>query len=735
MIKFHKAIAILLTVVLLLSLCACNKRAEKAESSESESGKSPAFLPTEAEQREDPSKYNSDDYMWVTSTNQYFPLDPGFTINKIAFIGSALMIAGTNEANHILALADCTTSYTSEPIISDAQEIQLDDPNASNEEWIYDVVAGEDGYFYVLAGEEPAERTIDRATGEKAYNPDFAGNFCVLKFDVDGNYLEKMIFNHIFESGKPATGLTVSLDRTLVINTTEDYLVMNWSGEKKYSAFDELLQILGFQTSDMGIVGSVIYNGEPNHGFRAILLNSDGSYTFLDQGSGSLSRCRNNNGKALFNDGSTLFNYDFANHESIDIINWNYGNQMGGACSGVYQIGENHFAYTMYKSDSLFIVSKLARPKIERSTVHVALINTDTAEGDAIELNNSDSKFYYQCTEYDTADINRLLTEISSGNGPDLILFNGNVDTRSSQFENLYDYIDSDPELSRSSFIPNLLSAMETDGELHEIWTGVQISTLAARTSDVGNGRGLTTEDYDRILDENDNYYSVFQSFMTGSNLLSWIADISSGEYIDWNNGTCHFTDQSFADLLEWCKKMAPEYEGEQANISYDISEVILSVETISDVRRITSIRDNLGEPFTFVGFPSSNGQGHYFSCAYGCSAAIPSTSKNIEGAWEFIRAQLMTQKQISSYPIDGLPVISDALERVANTNLGRLEINVLEELVNNTTKAISYGDQQIRSIIVEAGNGYLSGGRTIEDTVAAIQSRISVYVAEKTGL
>lgn len=717
-----RILALFLACVMVLSLTACGKQKEPASNPEQ---KTDTSVIAGENSGSGISQFQDENYNWITITEAYYPFDAGYQVGSFAQSNSTILISGSNGTDNRLVLADYQTSYTDQVSLSNQKTVELNDPQAADEAEIYAVAAGADGFFYVLTGEKAAEE-----------NPDFSGSFRVLKYDASGNFAEQMSFQYLSPYQSPMRGLTVTEDGRILVNSLRDYLILSWGGDIQYSESNDITLIYNFQICSDGIYANVLNNGGANPGFHYVQLGSDGKYSFINtQEDGSITNCSGFGGRFLANNGNDFFYMDFSTGERKDVLSWNFGNQVGGSCLNVCQLSDNAFAYTMSDTpDALTLISSVAREDTAQSTVKVALCGAEKAEADIMELNNGSSEYSYECVAYEETELDRLLTEISTGNGPDLILYNGNIDTRSASFEDLYAYIDADPDLTREAFLPHLLKALETNGELHEIWTGVQISTLAARTSDVGNGSGLTTADYDRILQESGRYQAVFQSFMTGSNLLSWIANISSGEYIDWSTGTCHFTDPSFADLLAWCKEMAPEYEGEQAVINYDLSEVLLSFETLSDARRVTAIRENFGEPITFVGFPCTTGQGHYYASAAGCSAAIPSNSTNKEGAWAFIRAQLLTEKQISSYPLDGFPVIYDAFQRATASVLDEPEYNALLDLVNNTTKAISYGDKQVHDIILEAGNGYLSGGKTIEDTVSAIQSRIGIYVAEKIG-
>lgn len=724
-----RMIIFLLILTMSVSFCACDSvKGEKATNNEGL--ESPNNLENDLNKN---TQYNSEDYCWITTTDQFYPFETGYIVEYVARADTRIMIAGSrNGVENIMAISDYSVSDTEGILISEPQVVELDDPKAISERIIYGITAGTDGLFYVLTGDYPIN--LYNSEEEKIINEDFSGQYSILRYDENGAFIDKIQFTYSSPTLEDLRGIVVENQEKILVYSSEDYLLLDWENGIRYSANDEELQFFGIQRCNEDFIGVVFYNGNPNHGFGAIQIDKDGKYKFLGDYGGSISPCQTFDDKCLFNDGEYFYNFDFDTGIRTNIMRWNYGTQLA-ACTMVCQLSDSAFAYPSYESDALYLIYQKAvlRPE-NQSTVKVALVNTDTAGGDAEELNNAASNYIYECTEYSKDEIDRLLTEIATGNGPDLILFNGELDTSSKYFENLYPYIDRDTELSRDSFIPNLLNSLEINGELHELWTGVQISTLAARTSDVGDNTTVTVADYFRILDENDNYTAFFQSFMTGSNLLAWIANISSGEYIDWKNGSCHFTDGSFADLLSWCQYMAPEYEGEQAEVYYDISEVVLSVETFSDATRLYVIRDNFGEPFTFVGFPCNNGNGHYYSCAYGCAAAIPVTSQNKEGAWEFIRCQLSESKQLSSYPLDGMPVNYDALLRVSNELKDSALREQFIELINNTTKAVCYGDQQLRKIIVESGMAYLAGDKSLEETVDLIQSKVSIYVAEQFG-
>ena len=80
------------------------------------------------------------------------------------------------------------------------------------------------------------------------------------------------------------------------------------------------------------------------------------------------------------------------------------------------------------------------------------------------------------------------------------------------------------------------------------------------------------------------------------------------------------------------------------------------------------------------------------------------------------------------------LPVNYAALIHKVEASLSEVGQRLLSELLDRTKYASTYSDQGLRDIIVSSAQGYMSGSRTLEDTVAVIQSRASVYMGQNYG-
>ena len=76
------------------------------------------------------------------------------------------------------------------------------------------------------------------------------------------------------------------------------------------------------------------------------------------------------------------------------------------------------------------------------------------------------------------------------------------------------------------------------------------------------------------------------------------------------------------------------------------------------------------------------------------------------------------------------------AYSGVSNDEYGyfyRSDADKLRELVYSTEK-MAHDDKQLLDIIMTEANNYFNGYKTLDDAVAQIQSRASIYIAEQYG-
>lgn len=720
-----KYLYILLSLLLLFSLSACGAKQEAAEQA------------SEAPQEKESV------LVWRGGEDSLYPFEAGFQLHRVARSGSTLMIAGSRDGEIALALADFSLDENGEVTLSQQRPGLLDEPSSMDTVSVYGLSGDADGHFYLLTGEAPPLK--QNAGGMlELNNPDFSGCYRLICLDASGQESRSFPLEYLFQSDYTLRGLLRTENGFLLYGTT-GYLLTDDAGTITKAVELETIHISSLQLCEAGLIASCYDYGEAENGPCALNILPDGSYERLPFPEQNGSLFQNDGSSFLYNDSTGIFSYDFARDESSTLLEWPDAESAVSVC----QLGERSFACTMSGSGALLLLHGQQEEYSRQSVVKV-LVNAELSDmiKQLTAMNKADSPYYYEYTTRDLEDegeLTRLLTEITAGSAPDLILYNASdlngscLNTSSSAFEDLYPFIDADESLERDDFLPGLLPALETGGELHELWLSVEIRTLAARVSDVGDGKNLTAEDLSRIYQDAGKYKCMIYD-TAAADFLSRLAQIGIAQFVDASAGTCHFDDPAFRSLLAWC--------GEQSfNRRIPPEESMMSEEYINLFRLMHLEEALMHEPFVFTGYPSADGCGNFYvssgrSC---CRAAIPAGSQNKEGAWAFLRAQLAVDSQVkANAPMyTALPVIYEALERAAYEPIGMDPMRdymsddqreQLFDLLARTNKAKTAGDEQLIDFIVSAGQAYLAGDKTLDETVALIQNHASIYLAEQYG-
>lgn len=391
---------------------------------------------------------------------------------------------------------------------------------------------------------------------------------------------------------------------------------------------------------------------------------------------------------------------------------------------------------------------------------HLSAISEFNSQSTKYKINVID---YFEGMEESAAGIEeaelRLELDIISGKAPDILL----CDSKQAQklsckgaFDDLYAYIDNDEKLSRSSFLPNVLDALETKGKLYSISPTFAVDTVAAKSKFV-NKENWNFEDMQRI-------YSTLPADMTlftqGNNKQGILDLITCGgsNFIDYENMTCKFDSEDFINALEFAAQF-PKIGEMPSDYQYTYNDTaLLSTFFVNDFREFnTKKKSEFGDDITFVGYPTSNGQGSGLS--FGQRLAITNNSTNKEGAWSFIREYLL------SYNPNCMSVISDffdiqvqaATERpyfinsagtkeywdeiisLPDGNNLKIEPMSIDEsrFYSNFIKSLKCSssngtNSDIYNIIEEESTLFFEGINTSDQCAKMIQSRISLMLDEQ---
>jgi ABC-type glycerol-3-phosphate transport system substrate-binding protein len=380
----------------------------------------------------------------------------------------------------------------------------------------------------------------------------------------------------------------------------------------------------------------------------------------------------------------------------------------------------------------------------------------------AIEYNKKHEDYHITITQYydDTVDdwdemLNSFTTAIANDTDIDIIVFDdySQVTNFASKglLTDLYPLIENDSDLSTDDFLPNVLTACEFDGQLLALPTSFSLYTVVGKTEDVGTESGWTIEDAKALLASKPEGTELFDYTMTRDTMLSNLISLNYRDFIDPVNATCTFDTQEFVDVLEFANMFPEDYEWDEDVDSADQlhnGEVLLDTYYLNDFEEIQLYETVFGGPLTFIGYPTSEGNGALLSLnsVYG----ITTNCDVPDVAWDFL-SQLYQPDSDDYYY--GFSIRKDDFEQYCAQAMeedeygggsygwGNYEVEIqpatqeqvdtVKDLVYNTTAVSGAISTDILNLINEEAAYYFSGEQTAEDVAAKIQSRMEIYLSE----
>ena len=400
---------------------------------------------------------------------------------------------------------------------------------------------------------------------------------------------------------------------------------------------------------------------------------------------------------------------------------------------------------------------------------------------DIARFNRESDSCYISVKEYITDNFNitpaildqallRLNVDLTTGNGPDILVLHPYLPVRRMEaaglLEDLWPYIDADPELGRDALMARPLEAMEYKGGLYRIADSFSLKTIVGLKSVVGDRMSWTYDDFWDALNTIPDG-SAAAGYGSKNFVLRQLIEHDAESFIDWENGTSRFDSEEFRALLELCNRFPDEMDDyyilEVA--LYNREQVLMDTSIWSPDRFQYSI-ELLGGDAAFVGFPNETGRAGTCFRLEG-ALSITAASKHKEEAWSFLRtfllpkidagAALKENDQLKSFPINRAdferimeqaktPIMgmrNGELQEVPRVHYGvyddvsipidaltQEEYDQLMALYNAAEGTTDY-DRNLLDIITEQAGAYFAGDRSLDDTVAAIQSRVGLYLAE----
>ena len=394
---------------------------------------------------------------------------------------------------------------------------------------------------------------------------------------------------------------------------------------------------------------------------------------------------------------------------------------------------------------------------------------------DNVRLEYLDYSQYNTENDY-SAGITKFNTEVMAGNLPDIIPTNQIAYRQIASkglLEDLYPYLDKDPELKREDFFPNLLSALEVNGGLYQVVSGFSVETLCGAASIVGDTPGWTYDDFNAALEKMPEGCTPLEPYVTRDQVMSSLLYADMDSFVDWTTGKVNFESDNFKQLLQFVKQFPAEYNWDEHDNSESTQDLLrqgrqmLTQTYLYGLDSILWNGANFGGQATYIGWPTSSGVGSIMRFENGFAMSRNCADK--DAAWEFFRSMLTESGQTNQYNIpsnrnvfnkqledfmtpryrkdaDGNILLDENGEKIEESRGGWIDDSGVEHniyamtqeqadevltIIETCTKVASY-DTSIYDIVNEQAQAFFADQKSVDEVARLIQSKANIYVNEQ---
>ena len=423
--------------------------------------------------------------------------------------------------------------------------------------------------------------------------------------------------------------------------------------------------------------------------------------------------------------------------DEADLFDWSEPGIVSPGYTNLYELGDGSWLLFYRGQTSLELLEEKLLPPKNTLTL---LTDLPRAELYTIvnDFNRTSEEYRVEVIQFgeDGLTAELLRTQLIAGEGPDIFAFydrSSLADLGANSFEDLLIYLDADEEYGRDTLVPELLEAMCVQGKLSWLPYSFGISTFTAPSAYLSEP-GFSFDEAKQAAAKAG--LPLFPGWMTRDILWGWLSDFAVGQYMDLEAGTCSFDSEDYISLLEECAAAASEFGSDSAALYNSL----LQFELLQNLIRVSTISDNYGGAYAFVGLPNETTNGSMFSPDL--CFAISSTSGNKDAAWQLVRSCLSDEHQqmnLTSFPASASvldAMIDDAVENGVHYyeyeyELDEADAAKLRGLISETQTAQD-AYPAVLNIMAEDAAQFFAGQITAEQAAAYTQNRVSTWLAEQ---
>ncbi len=394
-----------------------------------------------------------------------------------------------------------------------------------------------------------------------------------------------------------------------------------------------------------------------------------------------------------------------------------------------------------------------------------------------VAFNTTNEQYRIVVKEYDSyntmddynAGTTQLNNDIITGNMPDILIADSSLPIENYISKGLIAdvgaLIEKDEELSKIEYMENVFKAYSVDKKLYYVVPSFYVRTMLGKTSFLGDRESWTMQEFqDFVATLPEGTQTIGE--LTREQFMYLMMQYGGTDFIDVSTGKCKFDSPEFISMLEYANTLPVELSEDYWDDDYWMTyqsqyredKTVLMEAYISSLRDMsTTMNGYFGEEVNFIGFPTDTGSGSVLMADQ--SYVLSAKSKNIDGAWQFIRYYLTDEYQ--STLEWGFPVIKETFQEKAQEGLGRpyyldengekveydnyFTINgedvILDPLTQEqvdqivavvmATEKRGYYNEDIQNIVSEEAAAFFEGQKSASEAAQIIQSRAQIFVDE----
>ncbi len=354
--------------------------------------------------------------------------------------------------------------------------------------------------------------------------------------------------------------------------------------------------------------------------------------------------------------------------------------------------------------------------------------------------------------------VNTINTQLIGGTGPDIILVDKALPYYKYIDKNLFvdmnKLMQADKDFNSDKYFMNIFKALEYKKGLYTIPTGFYFPMIAAAKdmSNYSDDQTWSIKDFlaasQKVINESKSKDGFkYISAMTDSDLFSLFFADSFSQVVNMEKRSAQFTSNNFINLMKQCKAASDNnLLGKMTDKSFkpDSKHSLIDFDLIISAAFMkASTTKSPDNNKTFLHrLPTIDGKksvSFYSTDLY----AINKNSKKIKMAWNFIKFLLSNEMQASegtTFPVEKEAfkqkekdsfkfMYKDLSEKDITELVGKYHNDIVNIISDINT--YSYVDPKINKILDEEVKAFFMGQKSAENTAAAIQNKVNIYLNE----